>query len=106
MHNHLLVISRIDASFPQGLVALYDNTVMINKYVYISMRATKVLWLLHLHLEDPEHHSPAENSIRTFLYSKKCEIKLPGCWEGILAGKWGKERVGGGLHSPGHLYQL
>jgi hypothetical protein len=30
--------------------------------------------------------------IRTFLYSKKCEIKSPGCWGGCSEGENGGKR--------------
>ena len=64
------------------------------------MRETKVLCLPHLHLGAPEYPPWSKIlhlTIRTFLYSKKCEIKLPGCWgecsEGENGGRRGQEVV-------------
>jgi hypothetical protein len=71
------------------------------------MRATKVLWLLYLHL-GPQSVTTwskiLQLTIETFVYSRKCEIKLPGCWGGVLRGKMGAGEGGRTIHGPGHLY--
>jgi hypothetical protein len=59
------------------------------------MRATRVLWLLHLHL-GPQSVVPwskiLQLTIVTFQSSKKCEIKSPGCWGGRSKGENGDRR--------------
>jgi hypothetical protein len=59
------------------------------------MRATRVLWLLHLHLGLQSVASWSkilQLTIETFLCSKKCEIKSPGCWGGRSKGENGGRR--------------